>query len=359
MNRFIAISFLLGFSIPLVPLLGYFTGNYYIGWLLPLAIIPLLDLLAGPYYSVPDARQVGQLEQQLFFRLLPMLYVPLQLAVQLCGAYLVAQTDLPLAAKISLSLGIGHASGAIGITAAHELGHKKSAFERLLSKILLVSVSYGHFYIEHNRGHHVRVATFDDPATSRRDENVYAFIVRAVVGSYTHAWRLEFARLQQFNYARFGWHNQMLWFTALPMLIALTLGLALGPWGAIFFVLQSVTAFVLLEVVDYIEHYGLTRKQNPNGKFEPVGAQHAWDSSAWVTNGALFNLQRHADHHLNPSRRYQALASSPHSPQLPTGYAGMVLLALVPPLWRAVMHPRLDAYLSGPPSASHQQTGLA
>jgi alkane 1-monooxygenase len=359
MNRITPISFLFGIGLPLVPLLGYYTGYYHIAWLMPLVIIPLLELLTGPYYSVPDQQQSRQLEQQVYYRLLPMLYVPLQLAVQFYSAYLVAQPEVSLVAKIGLSLAIGHACGAIGITVAHELGHKKSWFERLLSKVLLVSVSYGHFYIEHNRGHHVRVATFDDPATSRRGESVYSFIPRAVIGSYIHAWLLEFARLKQFSYARLGWHNQMLWFTALPLAIALTLGLVFGPWAAAFFIIHSVMAFSLLELVDYVEHYGLTRKQDASGKYEPVGPQHAWDSSAWLTNGILFNLQRHPDHHLNPTRRYQALASTQQSPQLPTGYAGMVVLALVPPLWRAVMHPRLDAYLHNSGTISRQQAGLA
>jgi alkane 1-monooxygenase len=211
----------------------------------------------------------------------------------------------------------------------------------------LTSVSYGHFYIEHNRGHHVRVGTTEDAATARRDETIYAFLVRAIVGTYTHAWTLEFARLKQFGYARFGWHNQMLWFTGVPIAIALLLGASFGWLAMVYFFVQSTVAFMLLEVVDYIEHYGLMRKRDANGTLEPFGVAHAWDSSAWVTNGALFNLQRHADHHLFPSKPYQSLASTLDSPQLPACYALMVWLALLPPLWRAVMHPRLDAYFNG------------
>ncbi|MGB8337748.1 MAG: fatty acid desaturase [Burkholderiales bacterium] len=168
--------------------------------------------------------------------------------------------------------------------------------------------------------------------------------LRAVIGSWLHAWVLEFSRLEKFGYAHFGWRNQMLWFTGLPMIVALALGLAFGWPATAYFFAQSAVAFVLLEDVDYIEHYGLMRKQDSNGKLESFGQAHAWDSSAWLTNGVLFNLQRHAGHHMFPSKRYQALASSTNSPQLPAGYATMVWLALVPPLWRAVMHPRLDAY---------------
>ncbi len=355
MNLVTRFSFLLGVGLPLMPVAAFYSGYYHAGALL-LVLFPVLDWLIGPYYSRPNEQQTRHLEQQFFFRVIPVLYVPLQLAVQVWGAYMVAQPGVPLEARMAITFGIGYAAGAIGITVAHELGHKKSAFERMLSKILLVSVSYGHFYIEHNRGHHVRVGTPGDPATARFGESIYAFMPRAVIGSYLHAWSLESARLKQFAYARWGWHNQMLWFTALPILIALTLGLQFGAWSAIYFVAQSAVAFALLEAVDYIEHYGLTRQQLVNGKCEPVNLQHAWDSSAWFTNGMLFNLQRHPDHHMNPSRRYQALASSRDSPQLPTGYAGMVWLALVPPLWRAVMHKRLDAYLLGSHGASKLNT---
>lgn len=347
MNFLTRCSFLFGLSLPLIPLAAFYSGHFHLVAILPLLLFPLLDFIVGPRYSRPTPEQAAQLEQSVYFPLITMLYVPLQLAVQIWGAWMVCQPEVPTDIRIGLALSIGYASGAVGITTAHELGHKKSAFERTLAKILLTSVSYGHFYIEHNRGHHVRVGTVDDPATARRDENIYAFILRAVSGTYTHSWTLEFARLKQFGYARFGWHNQMLWFTGLPILIALLLGVFFG-WPAVaFFFGQSVVAFMLLEVVDYIEHYGLMRKRDANGKLELFGTAHAWDSSAWITNGVLFNLQRHADHHMNPTKRYQTLASSSDSPQLPACYALMVWLALVPPLWRAVIHPKLDDFQNG------------
>ncbi|MGB9148887.1 MAG: alkane 1-monooxygenase [Burkholderiales bacterium] len=347
--------FLLGIGMPLIPVSAFYSGHFHTVALLPLLLIPLLDLAIGARYSRPDAAETFRLEQQSFYRLIPMVYVPVQLAVQVWGAWMVCLPDVPADIRVGIMLSVGYASGALGITAAHDLGHRKSAFERTLSKILLVSVCYGHFYIEHNRGHHVRVGTYEDPATARRDESIYAFILRAVSGTYTHAWTLEFARLKQFGYAPFGWHNQMLWFTALPLLIAVLLGAGFGWQASAYYFGQSVVAFTLLELVDYIEHYGLTRKRDINGKLEPFGAAHAWDSSALLTNGILFNLQRHADHHMFASKRYQALASTNASPQLPTGYSGMVLLALVPPLWRAVMHPRLDAYQSGRTSGTVSQ----
>jgi alkane 1-monooxygenase len=346
MNLLTRFSFLFSLALSLIPIVAFYSGYFHSVALSVLVLIPLVDRIIGPRYSQPDATTSAALEQQKYFALIPMLVVPLQLAVQLWGAWMVCQPDIPLDIRIGITVSVGYVSGAIGITAAHDLGHKKSAFERLLAKILLVSVSYGQFYIEHNRGHHVNVGTHDDPATGRRNENTYLFILRAVYGTYAHAWPLEFVRLKQFGYARFGWHNQMLWFTALPLLIALALGLAFGWQAAAYFFGQSIIAFSLLELVDYIEHYGLTRQRDSKGKLESFDVQHAWDSSAWLTNGFLFNLQRHADHHKFPSKRYQTLASSTTSPQLPASYSSMVIVALVPPLWRAIMHPRLDAYLA-------------
>ncbi len=347
MNFLTRCSFLFGLSLPLIPLLAFYSGHFHTVALIPLFLFPIVDYLIGPRYSRPTSAQSAQLEQSIYFPFIPMLFVSLQLGAQIWGAYMVCQPDIPLDVRVGIMLSIGYTSGAVGITAAHELGHKKSAFERTLAKILLTSVSYGHFYIEHNRGHHVRVGTPEDAATARRGENVYAFLIRAISGTYTHAWTLEFARLKQFGYTRFGWHNQMLWFTCLPIVIAFILGASFGWPAAVYFFGQSVVAFTLLELVDYIEHYGLTRKADANGKLEAFSVAHAWDSSAWLTNGVLFNLQRHADHHLSPSKRYQCLASSMQSPQLPACYASMVFLALIPPLWRAVMHPRLEAYFGG------------
>ncbi len=348
MHTLTRLSFLHALLLPLLPMAAFYSGHFHLVAIAAVVLIALVDFIIGPRYSRPDAATSAALEQQQYFALLPMLCVPIQLSVQLWGAWMVCQPDIPLNIRIGIGVSVGYVSGAIGITAAHDLGHKKSAFERLLAKILLVSVSYGQFYIEHNRGHHVNVGTHDDPATGRRNENSYHFILRAAYGTYAHAWPLEFARLKQFRYARFGWHNQMLWFTALPLLIALVLGLAFGWQASVYFFGQSIIAFSLLELVDYIEHYGLTRQRDANGKLEPFDVQHAWDSSAWLTNGFLFNLQRHADHHKFPSKRYQTLASSQASPQLPASYSSMVLLALLPPLWRALIHPRLDAYLASP-----------
>jgi alkane 1-monooxygenase len=225
------------------------------------------------------------------------------------------------------TLSVGLATGATGITVAHELGHKRSRLDRFLSRLLLVTVCYGHFTVEHNRGHHVRVATPEDPATARYGEGFWRFLPRTLAGSFVHAWELDRAEVLR------AW--------GATLAVAAALGIALGPLAVAFFLGQSAMAVTLLEAVNYIEHYGLVRRRLADGRYERPGPQHAWDAYEWLTNSYLIHLQRHSDHHLNPSRPYAALQPQPEAPTLPTGYAGMIPLAMAPPLWFAVMNPRV------------------
>jgi alkane 1-monooxygenase len=225
------------------------------------------------------------------------------------------------------TLSVGLATGGAGITIAHELGHKRPALDRLLSRVLLVTVAYGHFTVEHNRGHHVRVATPEDPASARYGEAFWAFLPRTLAGSLAHAWALD--------------RREVLWSWAATLAIAAALGAAGGPLAVAFFIGQAAMAVTLLEAVNYIEHYGLARRRLADGRYERPAARHAWDAYEWLSNSFLVHLQRHADHHLNPMRSYAALQPQADSPKLPMGYPGMVPLAFVPPLWFAVMNPRV------------------
>jgi alkane 1-monooxygenase len=250
------------------------------------------------------------------------------------GAYAVTTQKLTTPIEwIGFVIGFSLVTGGIGITVAHELGHKKSKLEQFYSKLLLMTVCYMHFYIEHNRGHHVQVATPDDPATARKDENFYAFWFRSVFLGYGHAWQLEKER-----------------FTLLPIAFCtvLTFGLSLLNgrlvWEVpVFFFTQSILAFSLLELVNYIEHYGIVRKVVA-GKYERVNPLHSWNSSHLISNFFLFQLQRHSDHHANAIKRYQVLNHYDNSPQLPFGYPTMILIALLPPLWFAKMNPLLNTW---------------
>ena len=339
--------FLLALAITSLPVVGYLHGQNWYTFIVGFGVFPLLDLVVGKDLHNPAPEAMARLEEARIFRFVTYAYVPIHIGLILWGAVVVSHGEWTFGQRLGFMLSIGFVTGAQGITIAHELGHKKSKLERFLSQVLLVTVCYGHFYIEHNRGHHVRVATFEDPASARLGESFYAFYPRTVWGSFASAWHLETQRLAQFGLPALHWRNQMLWYIGLPIAICGGFWAALGPVAAVFFIVQSVMAFSLLEVVNYLEHYGLARQQLENGRYERVNELHSWNAPQFLTNCFLIHLQRHPDHHMNPTRRYQALLHHAASPQLPTGYAGSVLLALIPPLWFAVMDRRVHAARAG------------
>ena len=336
--------FLLALTLPTMPVTGYLIGDNFYTLIVGIVVIGLLDFAVGRDVRNPPPEAMRALEEAPFYRAIVYACAALDLGLIVWGAMIAGRGELPPAQMLGLALSVGFVTGAQGITFAHELGHKRSKFDQLLAKILLTAVCYGHFFIEHNRGHHVRVATPEDPASARFGESFYVFYVRTLALSWLHAWRLERERLQRHGFGFFGWHNQMLWFTAVPLILAAVCWLAWGAIAALFFFVQSWMAFTLLEAVNYVQHYGLTRELE-NGAYERVGHGHSWNASETLTNSFLIHLQRHSDHHENPSRRYQALQLYDDGPQLPTGYSGMLPLALVPPLWFAVMNRRLRATL--------------
>ena len=261
--------------------------------------------------------------------------------------------------KIGLAMSVGTIAG-IGINTAHELGHKKETHERWLAKIALAQSFYGHFYIEHNRGHHVRVATPEDPASSRVGETFYAFWPRTVLGSLRSAWNLEKRRITRRKKHAWTLRNDVLnaWLMSVVLWGALVLAFGVGILP--FLLIQAVIGFSLLEVVNYLEHYGMLRQRtgaDGTGRYERVDPSHSWNSNNIATNVLLYHLQRHSDHHANPTRRYQTLRDFEESPVLPTGYAGLIILALVPPLWFAVMDKRVLAHFDGDISRANIQPG--
>lgn len=332
--------FLLALAGATAPVVGYALENNYHAFLVAFAIVPVLDWFIGRSSVPSPVQEYERLERSILFRAILLAYVPLHLGLIAWGAWVFARGELAAAQALGFVLSVGLVTGAQGITIGHELGHKRSRLERGMSRVLLVTVSYGHFTIEHNRGHHVRVATREDPASARFGESFWAFLPRTLAGSWLHAWQLEFERLERERLPRWGWRNEMLWNTLVPPALAAALALAFGPLAALFFFVQSAMAVVLLEAVNYVEHYGLARERLADGRYERVGARHSWDAYQTLSNCFLVHLQRHADHHLNPGRPYQALQPQAESPKLPAGYPVMVPLALVPPLWFAVMNPR-------------------
>ena len=325
------------------------TGLHVFWWFGPLfafGVIPFLDTLIGDDRDNPPEAVVPHLERERYYRLIVYLatlveYVAFFACVWIVGTHALAWYDY-----VGFALSLGAATG-ISINTAHELGHKTDRFERWLAKITLAPVAYGHFYVEHNRGHHVRVATAEDPASARYGESFWAFLPRTVTGSIRSAWRLEKARLERLGHSPWTWRNEVLHAWAMTVVVW---GIAIAMAGKVvipFLVIQAVYGASLLEVVNYVEHYGLGRRKLPNGRYERCTPQHSWNSNHVVTNLFLYQLQRHADHHANPTRSYQALRHFDDSPQLPAGYATMILFAYVPPLWYRVMNPRVVAHYGG------------
>jgi alkane 1-monooxygenase len=299
--------------------------------------IALVDVVVPGGKRSPDA--VAPNTRMTYFSAVLRMYVLLQLALIAAGAYAATQSDW--ATVLGVAFSVGFITGSQGITFAHELGHSKSKLDRLCGWILMTSVCYGHFMVEHYRGHHPRAATHSDAATSRFGESLYRFLPRTLWGSLQSGWQLEAQRIRQMksSWAR----SPLAWSTAASLMPIIATALVLPAQSATkviaFFVVQSMVAFVLLEIVNYIEHYGLQRKTT-DGKREAFGMMHAWNADHVATNSMLANLQRHSDHHMHAWKPYATLQALP-GPQLPTGYAGCLLLALVPPLWFAVMHSRL------------------
>jgi alkane 1-monooxygenase len=346
----------LGLTMPVLPFLAVglhqLTGWGVWLWLGPIVIlgmVPIIDWIVGLDPANPPDSVIKSLEQDRYYRWLTYLFLPLQYAGFALAFWYIATGDLTLINKIGLAVTVGFIGG-LGINTAHELGHKKESHERWLSKIALAQSCYGHFYIEHNRGHHVRVATPADPASSRVGESFYRFWPRTVFGSLASAWELESRR-----YSRRGQHpfrigndviNALLMTAALWALMVIWLGPGIIP----FLLIQAFIAITLLEAVNYLEHYGMLREiVGVPGKerYERVEPRHSWNSNNIATNVLLYHLQRHSDHHAHPTRRYQALRDEKSAPALPTGYASMILLALVPPAWNRVMDPRVLDHFDG------------
>jgi alkane 1-monooxygenase len=340
----------LGFLLPLILPLSLVAGGELGGawtWLTVLIIfglVPLLDLVLGRDCSNPDENVVARLESDWFYRGIVYAWVPLHFALLGYAIWRMGiGFDTPLA-SLGFIVSTGTVTGAVGITVAYELGHKLKRWEQWLGRLLLVSVGYMHFHIEHNKGHHAHVATPHDPATARQGQSLYAFLPQTLKGSLVNAWRIEHERLARMHDKASLWRNHVLLGFGMTGTMAAAALFVAGWAGALLFVMQAIVAILLLEVINYIEHYGLQRQERGDGGYERVDVIHSWNASERLTNWFLFNLQRHSHHHVAHYRRYQVLQHHDSSTQLPTGYAGMLLLALVPPIWNKVMNPRLDAW---------------
>ena len=316
-------------------------------WATPLLVfglVPLLELAWPPRNVISNAPATAGAPHHPFFDWLLYLCVPLH--VGLLAWYLAILTRVPLtgAETAGLVLSMGICGGSLGINVAHELGHRSRGYEQRLAQVLLGSALYLHFFIEHNRGHHRHVATPLDPATSRFNEPFWQFLPRALGGELRSAWHLEAERLRR-NGAATAWsgQNQLLRFMAVQLGAVVIVGLVSGGPGLLAWAGAALVGAVLFQLVNYVEHYGLLRQRTAAGGYERVQPQHSWNSEHAVGRILLYELTRHSDHHYLASRPYHTLRHQPASPQMPTGYPGMMLLAAVPPLWFRVMNRRVPA----------------
>jgi alkane 1-monooxygenase len=305
----------------LSPLLAWGSGYLALTGLLAAICLPLLEIVIGSRSAAPSPRWGAQ-----FPRLLMIV------VISVCFGLAVAADSMPWTALFALSLSCGYVMGGIGIVLAHELGHRRALIDRALSRLLLLSIGFGHYAIEHNRGHHRHAATREDPATARKEEGFWTFLPRYLVGILRDSIRL--SREQKIII------NEALALIALSTMLFISLFYFLGVKVGTFCILQSTVAILLVAAIDYVEHWGLVREEI-NGKPERIGPQHTWDCANYCSDLMLFNLPRHASHHLEPSLNCDALYRSSESPQMPLGYAGMALLAMIPPLFKYVMSPRL------------------
>ncbi len=322
---------------------------FWLGPIVILGVVPLIDLMTGLDRSSPPDEAIARLEKDRYYRWLTFCFLPIQYAGFLAAFWFIGTADVSVTDRVGLAVTAGFVAG-LGINTAHELGHKRESHERWLAKIALAQSWYGHFYIEHNRGHHVRVATPQDPASSRVGESFYAFWPRTVLGSLRSAWGIERRRfgLRRLHPFRLGNDVVNAWLMSAALWIVMVLWL--GPGVLPYLVIQALVGITLLEAVNYLEHYGMLRQvvgAPGRERYERVDQSHSWNSNNIATNVLLYHLQRHSDHHANPTRRYQALRDYQESPVLPTGYAGMILLALVPPAWRRVMDSRVLGHFDG------------
>ncbi|MEN9864618.1 MAG: hypothetical protein RL748_208 [Pseudomonadota bacterium] len=311
-------------------------------------LLPIIDLLLGKDFSNPPEEAVPALEQDPYYRWLTYALVPMLWLGFLFNAWFFASHSLPWHAYIAGIIANGLLGG-YAINLGHEMGHKRSLIERRLARVILALVGYGHFYVEHNRGHHRDVATPEDPASSRMGESFYRFIWREIPGAWRRAWSLEQTRLAQEGLGPWHWRNEFLQPMALTLGYFALMAFWLGPWVLLFLLCSCGFGYLQLSSANYVEHYGLLRQKLLNGRYETCQPQHSWNSNQIFSNWAVLHLQRHSDHHAHPLRRYQSLRQMESAPQLPTGYFGMFLIAYVPPLWYALMNPRLLAAVQHDP----------
>ncbi len=336
-------KYFIAYIAPLAGYLGiYFGGIWSFGSIyIAFVLIPILEQILPKSDANLPLEQEEKKAVSRFFDLLLYLNIPILYGLIAYLFNALAKGGLETYEVVGMICNVGLIIGTCGINVGHELGHRTSKMEQTLGKILLLPALYMHFFIEHNRGHHKHVATPLDPASARLGESVYAFWVRSVTGSYVNAWKLENERLKKIGKSTFSWGNEMLRFQVFQLGYLVAVGLMYN-WQMVGYAVGiAVFGFLMLECVNYIEHYGLRRNLLPNGRYENVGPHHSWNSDHELGRIFLYELTRHSDHHYKSTRKYQVLRHFEESPQLPLGYPASIIASLVPPIWFGMMDGRV------------------
>lgn len=352
MSRWKALGFLLVFLVPAtLPMAAWMadrTGDPSLWVWFPLfvlfVVLPISDYSLGHDPGNVPAERERDLAHSRWFRGLTLAALPVHWGVLAWSAWWFTHASLEPLGLLGWVLSQGVVGGVLAINTAHELIHKDSRIEQASGGLLLASVGYHGFKVEHLRGHHVHVSTPEDASSARFGQSVWHFLPRAMLLNTLNAWRLEAQRMRQRGLPAWHWRNEMIGWTTIWLALVLGIGAWLGSKGMAFFLLQGVVAAGTLEVINYIEHYGLERQRLGDGRYERTTHLHSWNSDYRLSNLILFQLQRHSDHHAFPKRPYAILRHHTDSPQLPGGYAAMFLLALLPPLWFRVINPRVMAF---------------
>lgn len=321
-------------------------GMAWIGPILIHMVIPTLDRIIGEDTNNPPEDVIRKLEADPYYARIVKSYIPVQYLVTFIGAYLATRKGVPLSDQLGIALSVGVING-VAINTAHELSHKHDKVDQLLSLAALAPTGYGHFRVEHPYGHHKRAATPEDPASSKMGETFWEFLPRTVIGSFKSAIEIETRRLQRKGKGFWTTENELLQGWAMSAGLYATLVAVFGKKVIPFIAIQAVYGFGLLEVINYVEHYGLKREDLGNGKYARTMPEHSWNSNNIVTNLFLYQLQRHSDHHAYPTRSFQALRHFENAPQLPGGYASMILPAYIPSWWFKIMDQRVVDHYKG------------
>lgn len=340
------LKYTLGLIIPIVVFVSLaFDGMWsWFALIFAFGFIPFMELFLPQSEENFTKEEESVVKHKKIFDWLLYINVPFQYALLVYFLFVVTGGGLELYEIIGKTVAMGISCGVLGINVAHELGHRHKKSEQYMAQSLLFTSLYMHFFIEHNRGHHKNIATPLDPATSRYGENIYSFFIRTVRDSYKSAWHLENARLRKKGIPVFSWQNEMLRFQVIQLALTVAVFAVFGWAGGLAFIGAAVFGFLLLETVNYIEHYGLTRREVRDGVYEKTQPCHSWNSNHPLGRILLYELTRHSDHHFHAGRKYQVLRHFDESPQMPTGYPGMMVAALVPPLWFGIMHPHIERY---------------